>query len=146
MNYNTWKERIDLAQSLLNKGQHAYLAFNKRIAKQMNKSKNVRKWQKLEREIRGTILSLKKGIQDDDRGIEDTNYPSIQVTFSTNDATDWNFQTGDNSYQGPCYGDKHWSVTYITRKSNCKDIAKEVVCDLSELMLQAQDSVIEKQP
>lgn len=47
------------------------------------------------------------------------------------DEVDWNFQTGDNSFTGPCYSFSDWVTTTLFRKSNSAAIAQEVVDEIS---------------
>jgi len=86
------------------------------------------------REIRALLVELKKHIDDEYRASDDPDetIPGMQVTVSTKDMQSWNYQTGDNSYTGGCYGDRHWSVIYLYRKSNCTELAIAAVYELSE--------------
>ncbi len=85
------------------------------------------------REISSLLVSLKGDIDDDFRASEmDDDVPGMQVTVSTYDMQSWNYQTGDNSYSGGCYGDPHWSVIYLYRRSNCVELAKDAVNELAE--------------
>jgi len=86
-------------------------------------------------EIASLLKSLKSQINDDFRASDDPedNTPGMCVTVSTNDEMSlWNYQTGDNSYSGGCYGDPHWSVIYLYRRSNCVELATEAVNELAE--------------
>jgi hypothetical protein len=84
-------------------------------------------------EIAQLLIELKPQIDDDFRASEnDDDIPGMQVTVSTNDMQSWNYQTGDNSYSGGCYGDRHWSVIYLYRRSNCAQLAIEAVNELAE--------------
>jgi len=56
----------------------------------------------------------------------------LEVTISTNDRKNWNFQTGDNSFIGACYGDRYWEVAYLTKHTNCYHLAKNVVSNLKD--------------
>ncbi len=86
------------------------------------------------REISSLLVSLKGDICDDYRASDDPddNTPGMQVTVSTSDMQSWNYQTGDNSYSGGCYGDPHWSVIYLYRRSNCVELAKDAVNELAD--------------
>ena len=84
-------------------------------------------------EIADLLKSLKSQIDDDFRASEDDDKPGMQVTVSTNDEmSSWNYQTGDNSYSGGCYGDPHWAVIYLYRRSNCRALAIEAVNELAD--------------
>jgi hypothetical protein len=89
----------------------------------------------MKREIADLLKSLKSEIDDDYRASDDPsdNTPRMQVTVSTDDdMQSWNYQTGDNSYSGGCYGDPHWSVIYLYRRSNCNELAKDAVNELAD--------------
>lgn len=84
-------------------------------------------------EITDLLISLKPDIHDDfrcDGDLEDDT-PGMLVTVST-DGEQWNYQTGDNSFSGACYGDPHWAVIYLYRRSNCRDLAREAVNELKD--------------
>ncbi len=92
-------------------------------------------------EIASLLKTLKSDICDDYRASDDPddNTPGMQVTVSTSDMQSWNYQTGDNSYSGGCYGDRHWSVIYLYRRSNCVELAKDAVNELADEC--AQDDI-----
>jgi len=94
-------------------------------------------WQTMEKEIKTQLIALKKGIAHDYRASEEDTTPGISVTFSTKDGSNWNYQTGDNSYTGSCYGDPHWSVVSLYRRSNCVQLAKEICEELQEAIAQS---------
>jgi len=86
-------------------------------------------------EIADLLKSLKSQIEDDYRASDDPedNTPGMQVTVSTDDEmSSWNYQTGDNSYTGGCYGHPHWSIISLYRRSNCKELAKDAVEELAD--------------
>jgi hypothetical protein len=85
-------------------------------------------------EIESLLKSLKKEIDDDFRCSDDPddNTPGMCVTISTKDGSSWSYQTGDNSFTESCYGDPHWSVIYLYRRSNCKKLAEDAVEELKE--------------
>lgn len=58
---------------------------------------------------------------------------TIGVT-STDKGFIWNYQTGDNSFTGGAYGHSHWVVLYLTRRSNCKELSRDAVLQLQELL------------
>ncbi len=92
-------------------------------------------------EITSLLKSLKGDICDDYRASDDPDdsTPGMQVTVSTSDMQSWNYQTGDNSYSGGCYGDPHWSVIYLYRRSNCKALATEAVNELADSCAETDD-------
>jgi hypothetical protein len=92
---------------------------------------------RFEREITRLLKALKKDIGDDYRASDDPDdkLPGMLVTVSTdNELSGWNYQTGDNSYTGGCYGQSHWAVIYLYRKSNCADLAHDAVEELLDLV------------
>jgi len=84
-------------------------------------------------EIADLLISLKPYIADDFRASDDPDdtLPGMQVTIST-DGESWHYQTGDNSYSGSCYFDQHWTVIYLYRRSNCRELAREAVSELKD--------------
>lgn len=88
----------------------------------------------MKRGIASLLIGLKSQIDDDYRCSDDPddNTPGMLVTVSTNDMRSWSYQTGDNSYTGGCYGDSHWSVIYLFRRSNCKSLAIDAVNELAD--------------
>lgn len=88
------------------------------------------------KDIADLLIALKSQICDDDRATDDIDddTPGIQVTVSTN-GNSWNYQTGDNSFSGGCYGDPYWAVIYLYRRSNCRDLAREAVNELRDLVV-----------
>jgi len=90
-------------------------------------------------DITDLLISLKSDIQDDFRASDDPEdtLPGIQVTVSTN-GSEWHYQTGDNSYSGACYGDPYWSVIYLYRRSNCRELARDAVSELKDAIVIAQ--------
>lgn len=55
---------------------------------------------------------------------------TIGLTFGE-DCISWNYQTGDNSFTGGAYGHPEWFTTALSRRSNCKEIAKDVISDIT---------------
>lgn len=92
-------------------------------------------------EITSLLVSLKREIDDDYRASDDPDdtTPGMQVTVSTSDGRSWSYQTGDNSYSGACYGDTHWSVIYLYRDSNCRELAREAVNELRGMVNEERD-------
>lgn len=52
------------------------------------------------------------------------------------DGLSWDYQTGDNSFTGGAYGHPHWVLLYLMGRSNCKELSKEAVEQLKELLAQ----------
>ena len=89
------------------------------------------------KDITDLLISLKSQICDDYRASDDPDdddMPGMQVTISTNGNDTWNYQTGDNSFSGGCYGDPYWAVISLYRRSNCRDLAREAINELKDAM------------
>ena len=85
------------------------------------------------KELSQLLVSLKSGILDDaDFVKEGDDLPSLDITVSSGQ-NGWNFQTGDNSYSGSCYGDPYWATASLYRRSNCREMAKDLIEQLREL-------------
>lgn len=57
---------------------------------------------------------------------------TIGCTFNWEDGEiTWNYQTGDNSYTGGAYGHSEWFTASILSRSNCKEIADDLISDIS---------------
>jgi len=89
-------------------------------------------------ELKALFVALKKHIGDDYRASDDLddNTPAMSITIGANERGEWNYQTGDNSYTGGAYGFPHWAVVTLERRSNSKELAKEVQDQLSDSMAQ----------
>ena len=58
--------------------------------------------------------------------------PYVQVTVGANEAGEWGWQTGDNSYVGGAYGYPYWGVVFLTGRSNCRQLAEDCVSEIME--------------
>lgn len=87
-------------------------------------------------EIYQVLRNIKEAGIDDDWYMDDEdareNRPGVQVTFGT-DGSDWDYQTGDNSYTGAAYFYPHWVVIGLYRGSNCRDLARQVKAEMLEV-------------
>ena len=68
-------------------------------------------------------------------------YDGLDLTIATNDDGDaWNYQTGDNSFTGGCYGLPHWAVDKIQYDDNANgsdysgECATYIIAQLEELL------------
>ena len=60
--------------------------------------------------------------------------PSIDLTIGHSPETGaWSYQTGDNSYTGGAYGHPNWAVTRVYRRSDSRELARDLISQLSEL-------------
>jgi hypothetical protein len=91
-------------------------------------------------EIASLFQSIKADIADDYRADEFDEKPGIAITVSTDDGKSWNYQTGDNSFTGSCYGDRHWHTTAVYRDSNCRDLARACVNELRDTVAEEREN------
>ena len=64
-------------------------------------------------------------------------YGGLQITIATNDDGDlWNYQTGDNSFTGGCYGLPHWAVNEIDEDSDMGELLESIFEQLEEAQYQ----------
>jgi len=76
----------------------------------------------------------RSGIRDEYRAFEEDDIPGIMITLGANgdDSTDWVIQTGDNSYSGCAYGYLYWGVGGLYRRSNCLELARELIDEIAD--------------
>lgn len=97
-----------------------------------------REYKRLENQVCRLLKALKPDISDDYRATDDPddNTPGMCVTVGATLQSDgvlvWNYQTGDNSFTGGAYGHSNWGVGYLYRRSNCKEVAAEIVEQIAE--------------
>ena len=99
-------------------------------------------------EIRARLVSLKSDIGDDYRASDDSDdtLPGMCVTIGCTPGRwdkdsfpkefipcSWSYQTGDNSFTGGAYGHPDWAVVSLYRRSNCTELARDVINQLAEL-------------
>jgi UDP-N-acetylglucosamine 2-epimerase len=88
------------------------------------------------KEITNLLMSLKCDIEDDFRAYEDDELPGMLITVggeALKDGIAWSYQTGDNSFTGGAYGYQQWAVVSLHRRSNCKELAKDIYEQLFDL-------------
>jgi hypothetical protein len=62
-------------------------------------------------------------------------YGGMDITFAINDDGDhWNYQTGDNSFTGSCYGLPHWAVTAIEEEDDVSIIYDTIIEQLDDAL------------
>ena len=84
------------------------------------------------REVEETLKSLKRNlIHSDSKEFEVT----LGVTPSE-EGFRWDYQTGSNSFSGGAYSHSHWVCLYLTRRSSCRELSKDAVGQLKELLAQ----------
>lgn len=86
------------------------------------------------------IKQLKPTIGDEYRSSEfdpEDDLPSMLLTVGWSaESGDWNWQTGDNSYSGGAYFYPTWATVAIYRRSNSKELARDIRNQLSEAIYQ----------
>jgi hypothetical protein len=80
------------------------------------------------------VRHVKKSIGDEYRAFEEENIPGIQLTVACDDEGSWDYQTGDNSYSGAAYFYPHWAVVGVYRRSNSKEVARDLQSQLSDAL------------
>lgn len=79
------------------------------------------------------LRSLKRYIDDDMTG-EDSTVPYMDVTLAwSGDKDDWTVQSGDNSFSGSAYFYRHWAVGTLQRRTNTRELARELIDEAYEL-------------
>ena len=90
------------------------------------------------KELAELVKMVKEDISDEYRADPDDTIPGIQLTVGIGES-DWSFQTGDNSFMGSAYHYPYWGVVSVYRRSNSRELAKDIVKQVEELA--AQDGV-----
>lgn len=83
------------------------------------------------KDLAAALTGIKKHIDDDMRETPD-DPPSIDVTLACDD-TGYALQTGDNSYSGAAYFHQHWGVGRLYRRTNARELARELINQCREL-------------
>ena len=85
------------------------------------------------KEVSALIRAIKPDIGDEYVQEGDT-LPSIHITIGHNpDDGSWSYQTGDNSYTGGAYGYPNWAVGDIYRRTNSRELARDLIEQLDEM-------------
>jgi len=93
-----------------------------------------RRARQIELELRTLLIALKPDIRDDYRESAD-DLPGMDITIGVDaECVAWNYQTGDNSFTGGAYGYPYWGVGRLYRRSNCTELAAQIVADAAEQM------------
>lgn len=80
-----------------------------------------------------TELKYLKPFIEDEYRAEGAGFPSIDITLGWNPETGgWNLQTGDNSFMGSAYGHPAWATGFLHRRSNCREVAKDLIDQLRD--------------
>jgi hypothetical protein len=91
--------------------------------------KNIMKTESIQRptiaDLAAALTAAKRHI-DDDMIRDDDSLPSIDVTLAC-DERGFALQLGDNSYSGGAYFYKHWGVATLYRRTNCRELAKDLI-------------------
>jgi hypothetical protein len=86
-------------------------------------------------ELAELVRSIKRDIGDDYQAFENDDTPGIQLTIGCDEEGNWDYQTGDNSYSGAAYHYPHWAVVGVYRRSNSKEVARDIRDQLAELLV-----------
>ena len=92
-------------------------------------------------ELAELVADVQSDITDDCRASEmeacdDDSEPGIELTVGADNAGDWSYQTGDNSYSGGAYGYPYWAVVSVYRDSKPRELAREIRSLIAELAAQ----------
>jgi len=89
------------------------------------------------KEVSAWLRDLKREITDDMIGGEwgcDSKVPYMDVTLAwSGDKDDWTIQSGDNSFTGSAYHYRHWAVGTLQRRTNTRELARELISEAYEL-------------
>ncbi len=95
--------------------------------------------ERMAHEVGELLIALRSDVHCDSRASDDPDddRPAMCVTISLcpEHAENWNYQTGDNSYTGACYGDPYWGVGDVAREdsdADCKQEATRMVEEIRE--------------
>lgn len=68
-------------------------------------------------------------------GDEDCECRVMELTVACNDdGTQWDYQTGDNSFTGGAYSLPHWAVVYLSHRSDRDAVTEDVITELESLL------------
>lgn len=97
---------------------------------------DIRDWLEMNiADFRATAADIGRQALSD--GYADDDEATMDLTVSVNsEATRWSFQTGDNSYEGSCYGDPHWAVVGVGEDSTVDGLHEDIIEQLEELLSQ----------
>lgn len=85
------------------------------------------------KELAGLCKAVKRDIEDDFLAFDEDEQPGIQLTIGWDSETgSWSYQTGANCYMGSAYFYPIWAVIGVYRRSNCRDLARELQNELAE--------------
>lgn len=85
------------------------------------------------KDVSAWLRDLKRHI-DDDMTDEDSTVPYMDVTLAwSGDEDDWTIQSGDNSFSGSAYHYRHWAVGTLQRRTNTRELARELIDEAYEL-------------
>lgn len=85
------------------------------------------------KDLAALVRHVKAQIGDEYRAFEDDEMPGIQLTVGADDAGNWwSYQTGDNIYSGGAYGFPYRGVVVVYRRSNSRDVARDLQSQIAE--------------
>lgn len=91
------------------------------------------------KEISRLVRAIKRDISDEYRAYEDDETPGILLTVGCDPKTGaWSYQTGDNSYTGDAYGFAYWGVAGVYRRSNSREVARQIIDEIADQYASAE--------
>ena len=84
-------------------------------------------------ELSALIRAIKPTISDEYRASGEDALPCVDLTVGWSpESGEWSYQTGDNSYTGGAYLHRVWGVVTIYRRSNSRELARDIREQLAE--------------
>jgi hypothetical protein len=91
------------------------------------------------RDVSELLKMLKHFIEDEFRAYDgmDDGVPSMLVTVGCSSSGDWGYQTGDTQFHGDAYFYPFWGQAALTRRSNCMELAREIIDEIRDAQADA---------
>jgi hypothetical protein len=102
----------------------------------------------LQQDIYSLLVSIKKNedwprlTQEFRKNGEDGAWIDVTIgcTFDHgNSEVSWNYQTGDNSFTGGAYGHPEWFTTTVCSRSNCRQLAADLISEVENRICELAD-------
>lgn len=91
------------------------------------------------KDLAALVKSIKSDIEPEFRAFDEDDIPGIQLTVGASPNGDWDYQTGDNSYSGGAYFHPAWGVVGVYRRSNARDVARDLQNQIAEALEYCED-------
>ena len=86
------------------------------------------------------IKDVQKALKEIKKYELDPDISDLDVTLAWLDKetgeNNWTIQIGDNCFMGSAYFFKHWAIGIIGRRTNCRELAKDLIRELQDLYYQ----------